>query len=86
MPLEVTKEEHVLTLTASVFSLQQIEKLPVTHNKTVQKTLTDPILFKVIANVQQDWLNWVQGELKPYYTRRNKHILWSPQTVYCGQE
>ena len=89
MPLEVTTEEDAFTQSASLFNLQQIERLPLKRNKIAQmtSTSTDPILSKAFTYVQQDWPNQVPEELKPYYIRKNEftieasYLLWGRKVV-----
>ena len=57
LPLEVITEEDALTQAATLFNLQQTERLPV---KVAQLTANDPILSTMMTFVQQGWPNQVQ--------------------------
>ena len=87
LPLEVTTEEDALTQAATLFNLQQIERLPVKADKIAQLTANDPILSKVMTFVQQGWPSQVQNELKPYYTRKDELtveancLLWGRKVI-----
>ena len=86
LPLEITTEEDTLTQAASLFNLQQIEKLPVRTDKIAQLTANDPILSKVMTFVQQGWPNQVQAELKPYHTNEKlqSKVLEELHTAHPG--
>ena len=71
LPLQITTEDAI-TKDASLFNLQQIERLPVKADKIAQLTANDPVLSKVITFVQQGWPTQVQDEFKPYHIRRNE--------------
>ena len=87
MPLEVTIEEDALTQAASLFNLQQIERLPVRADKIAQLTANDATLSKVVSFVWQGWPNQVQNELKPYFIRRHELtveancLLWGRKVI-----
>ena len=59
LPLDVTTEEDAFTQAASLFNLQQLNRLPVKADKISQVTANDPVLSKVITCVQQGWPNKV---------------------------
>ena len=59
-------EEDALTQAATLFNLQQIERLLVKADKIAQLIANDPILSKVMTFVQQGWPSQIQNELKPY--------------------
>ena len=87
LPLKVSAEEDTLTQAASLFNLQQIERLPIKADKIAQLTTTDPVLSKVITFLQQGWPNAIHKELKPYYIRRHELtieancLLWGRKVV-----
>ena len=87
LPLQITTEEDAITKDASLFNLQQIERLPVKADKIAQLTANDPVLSKVITFVQQGWPTQVQDEFKPYHIRRNKFtveancLLWGRKVI-----
>ena len=64
--------EDSLTQAASLFNLQQIERLPVKADKRAQLVANDALLSTVVSFVHQQLPNQLQNELKPYYTRRNE--------------
>ena len=87
LPLQITTEEDAITKDASLFNLQQIERLPVKADKIAQLTANDPVLSKVITFVQQGWPTQVQDEFKPYHIRRNELtveancLLWGRKVI-----
>ena len=54
----------------TIFSLGQVEALPVTSKQIALATSRDPTLSKVTRFVQSEWPNDVDRELKPYFNRR----------------
>ena len=54
---------------ASVFSLSQIEILPVDAAQLKVATQTDPVLSKVLLYTQKGWPEAVDNDLKPYFNR-----------------
>ena len=72
---------------ASLFNLQQIERLPVKADKIAQLTANDAILSKVVLFVQQGWPDQIQNELKPYFIRRHELtveancLLWGRKVI-----
>ena len=87
LPLQITTEEDAMTKAASLFNLQQIERLPIKTDKIAQLTANDPVLSKVITFVQQGWPTQVQDEFKPYHIRRNELtveancLLWGRKVI-----
>ena len=87
LPLQITTEEDAITKDASLFNLQQIERLPVKADKIAQLTANDSVLSKVITFVQQGWPTQVQDEFKPYHIRRNELtveancLLWGRKVI-----
>ena len=71
-----------------IFSIRQIEALPLTSDKLRTATRNDPVLGRVLRLTQQGWPNTCPSEnLKPYYSRRTElsviHgcILWGVRVL-----
>ena len=71
LPLEVGHfEGH--NLEPSVFSLQQIERLPVTAAHLKKAAVTDAELSKILHFVNEGWPPQVEEEFKAYHKRRKE--------------
>jgi len=71
LPLKVVEEgmEDV----ADMFSMIQMESLPVTSTDVRRETRRDPVLSKVLRASQDGWTDYAQDPLlRQYYTRRNE--------------
>ena len=82
LPLQEDRPD-VEGLEASVFSVEQIEALPVTAAHLRQATRSDPILSKVLQNLKQGyWLDQRSEALSPYANKQhelsieNDTLLW----------
>ena len=70
-----------------VFTVAQLDSLPVTAEQLGQATRTDPILSKVRRFTKSGWPNQVQECLKPYWYRRNEitlegdYLMWGIRVI-----
>ena len=87
LPLQEDRPD-VEGLEASVFSVEQIEALPVTAAHLRQATRSDPILSKVLQNLRQgNWPDQRSEALSPYANKQhalsieNDTLLWGIRVV-----
>ena len=57
---------------ATIFSLCQVEYLPVTAGEIQKASRNDPVLSKVFRYTKIGWLKQVEDELKPYWNHHNE--------------
>jgi len=85
LPLAAKEGESVSSI--SVFSLSQIEFLPVNADKLRQATNHDPVLSKALLYTQRGWPRQVDENLKPFSNRRSELsveagcLLWGMRVV-----
>ena len=72
LPLKSTESKE---MKADLFSVRQIEALPVTSVPLKRATSRDPILSKVLMYTKQGWPDRVDESLKPYWNRRTELTL-----------
>ena len=58
-----------------IFTVRQIEALPITSAQLKRVTGCDPILSKVLQYIKQGWPDEVEETLKPYWNRRTELTL-----------
>ena len=58
-----------------IFTIRQIEALPITSTQLKRVTGRDPILSKVLRYTKQGWPDKVEEALKPYWNRRTELTL-----------
>jgi len=78
LPICMGKEEELSEAILSLYSLQQVQTLPVTANHICKVTRNDPTLSKVLQYTMSGWPDKTNQQLMPYY--RRKHEL----SVECG--
>ena len=72
---------------SDVFSIRQIEALPMTHIQLRAATRRDPLLSRVLLYTQRGWPLDVPESMKPYYHRRdelsleNQCVLWGIRVI-----
>ena len=85
LPVEVGKEEAPGDV--EVFTVAQVECLPVTAQQLGQATRSDPILSKVWQYTRKGWPDTVRESLKPYWNRRTELtvegscVLWGIRVI-----
>ena len=72
LPLKGTESKEAK---ADLFSVRQIEALPVTLVRLKCTTSRDPILSKVLRYTKYGWPDRVDKTLKPYWNRRTELTL-----------
>ena len=78
---------HSKETKTDLFSVRQIEALPVTAVQLKRATSYDPILSKVLLYTKQGWPDRVDEPLKPYWNRRaeltleDNCIMWGIRVV-----
>ena len=86
LPLKVGEESECVSA-ISVFTLSQIEFLPVDTDKLRRATKSDPVLSRVMTYTQRGWPAHVEAELKPYANRRQELtteagcLLWGMRVI-----
>ena len=58
-----------------IFTIRQLEALPITSTQLKRVTGRDPILSKVLRYTKQGWPDKVEEALKPYWNRRTELTL-----------
>ena len=81
LPLQITTEEDAITKDASLFNLQQIERLPVKADKIAQLTANDLVLSKVITFVQQ-----LRCKMNLHHTIRRNELTVEANCLLWGRE
>ena len=71
LPMVVNKEQKQLP-EPSVFSIRQIDNLPVTAMQLKTVTQRDPVLSKVLHYSKQGWPTTVTDDLKPYWMKHTE--------------
>jgi len=85
LPICMGKEEELSE--ASLYSLQQVQTLPVTANHNCKVTRNDPTLLKVLQYTMSGWPDTTNQQLMPYYRRKHELsvecgcLLWGSQVV-----
>ena len=86
LPLQAQETvEHITA--AAVFSLSQLEVLPVDTARLKRATQTDPVLSQVFHYVQEGWPSVLDAEFRPYGNRLNELtteagcLLWGLRVV-----
>ena len=72
---------------SDIFSIRQIEALPMTHIQLRAATRRDPLLSRVLLYTQRGWPHDAPESMKPYYHRRdelsleNQCVLWGIRVI-----
>ena len=72
LPLTATTDAVSSTVDCDIFSMAQIEALPVTAMQLRKATRQDPTLSQVITFTKKGWPSSVPEELKPFWAHRNE--------------
>ena len=72
LPLTATTDAVSTTVDCDIFSMAQIEALPVTAMQLEKATRQDPILSQVITFTKKGWPSSVPEALKPFWAHRNE--------------
>ena len=70
--LPIPTVEAQETPAVDVFTVAQLDSLPVTAEQLGKCTRQDPLLSKVRRFIKSGWPQEVKGCLKPYWNRRNE--------------
>ena len=85
LPLQSTNSKRQSE--TDIFSIRQIEALPITAAQLRRLTGRNPILSKVLRYTKQGWPDKIEETLKPYWNRRTELtleddcVMWGIQVV-----
>ncbi len=83
LPLPTCGPEDDCSVLATIFSLSQIDMLPVDADQLRRATAADPVLSKVMSYTQHGWPQRVDSALQPYFRRRLELSVESG-CIMCG--
>ena len=76
------------TKTVTIFTLSQIQALPVTCNQVQATTRRDPILSKIVDYVRRGWPEQVPDNIRPYQSKKEEItiesgcLLWGIRVIF----